>query len=451
MLNPYAAERVVGRRVVLDRLDRDGAALASLLRDRGADVVIADHAPVVAVPSGCALVHERDAAVARADLLMVDCWTGEEASHVVQARARGIVVGCLADLVLYEARSPVVGVTGTAGKTMTTRLIAHLLEAAGWTVDVPPRGRAENAWPSADSLAALQAETAPDITVVELTSTHLAYMTTSPTHAVVTTLWPDHVELHGGEGRYFAAKQRILARQVEGDTAVLPVGETRLTPRPGVAVTYFSSEDAGVAEAHVAPHLRGNLAAALATVRSSLGVEVPLDAAIASFASPVWRGERIGKVAGIPVFHNGMAATPAKVTAFLRALPDRSSVLIVGGIPDSSAGLVHASAGEQRLLRETCGEIARVAQRVALVGPAAAQVAPMLAEAGARGVMIGPDLHWATTEALRDLAGVGQIAWVPGFPVDLSDRERFGELVAAAARTAGLEWAPAGAPAKGQV
>ena len=75
----------------------------------------------------------------------------------------------------------------------------------------------------------------------------------------------------------------------------------------------------------------------------------------------------------------------------------------------------------------------------------------MLAEAGARGVMIGPDLHWATTEALRDLAGVGQIAWVPGFPVDLSDRERFGELVATASRTAGLEWAPAGAPAKDQV
>ena len=275
-------------------------------------------------------------------------------------------------------------------------------------------------------------------------------MTTSPTHAVVTTLWPDHVELHGGEGRYFAAKQRILARQVEGDTAVLPVGETRLTPRPGVTVTYFSSDDVGVAEAHVAPHLRGNLAAALATVRSSLGVEVPLDAAIASFASPVWRGERIGDVAGIPVFHNGMAATPAKVTAFLRALPDRSSVLIVGGIPDSPAGLVHASAGEQRLLRETCGEIARVAQRVALVGPAAAQIAPLLTKAGAKDVKIGPDLHWATTEALRDLAGVGQIAWVPGFPVDLGDRERFEELVATASRKAGLDWAPAGARAKEQ-
>ena len=145
-----------------------------------------------------------------------------------------------------------------------------------------------------------------------------------------------------------------------------------------------------------------------------------------------------------------MAATPAKVTAFLRALPDRSSVLIVGGIPDSPAGLVHASAGEQRLLRETCGEIARVAQRVALVGPAAAQVAPLLTKAGAKDVKIGPDLHWATTEALRDLAGVGQIAWVPGFPVDLGDRERFEELVATASRKAGLDWAPAGARAKEQ-
>ena len=75
----------------------------------------------------------------------------------------------------------------------------------------------------------------------------------------------------------------------------------------------------------------------------------------------------------------------------------------------------------------------------------------MLAEVGARGVAVGPDLHWATTEALRDLAGVGQIAWVPGFPVDLGDRERFAELVAMAARTAGLEWSPAGAPAKGHV
>ena len=48
----------------------------------------------------------------------------------------------------------------------------------------------------------------------------------------------------------------------------------------------------------------------------------------------------------------------------------------------------------------------------------------------------------AMTEALSDLDGVGQIAWVPAFPVELQDRERFADLVAAAAKAAGREWAP---------
>ena len=56
-MSPYAPDRIAGRRVVIDRLDRDGAAFAALLRDRGADVVIADHAPDAALPEGCVLVY----------------------------------------------------------------------------------------------------------------------------------------------------------------------------------------------------------------------------------------------------------------------------------------------------------------------------------------------------------------------------------------------------------
>ena len=43
-------------------------------------------------------------------------------------------------------------------------------------------------------------------------------------------------------------------------------------------------------------------------------------------------------------------------------------------------------------------------------------------------------------EALRDLDGAQCVAWVPAYPVDLADRERFADLVAAAA---GPRWAPA--------
>ena len=445
-MNPYAEEQVAGRRVVLDRLDRDGAALAALLRDRGADVWIADHAPDADLPEGCTLVHERAAAAQRADMLLVDCWTAETAAHVVQARERGIHVGCLADLVLHEWPTPVIGVTGTAGKTMTTRLIAHLLEAAGWDVLVPPTGRAENAWPSADTLADLIDGRAPDALVLELTSTHLAYMSASPPIAAVTSLSPDHAELHGGEGRYFATKQRILIHQRPGDTAVLPVDATALVPRQDVQVFRFDADEPLAQNSTVAPHHRGNVACAVTLVRDALGVEIEQED-IDAFRAPSWRGECIGQVGTVAVHHDGMAATPGKAAAFVRALPDQSAVLIMGGVAEAAAGQLHAAPGEQRLLREACVEFARAGRQIVLVGPAAAQVAPLLSQAGATDVRIGPDLHWATAEALRDLHGVERIAWVPAFPVELQDRERFGELVAAAARTAGLEWAPTPAAA----
>ncbi|MFM7693890.1 MAG: hypothetical protein ACKO7U_06250, partial [Actinomycetota bacterium] len=98
MSGPYTADRLNGRRVVLDRSDQDGAALAVALAARGADVVLADPAPVVDAPPGCRLEPDPLRAVERADLLMVDCWTGETAPHVARARDRGIPVGSLADL-----------------------------------------------------------------------------------------------------------------------------------------------------------------------------------------------------------------------------------------------------------------------------------------------------------------------------------------------------------------
>jgi hypothetical protein len=110
-------------------------------------------------------------------------------------------------------------------------------------------------------------------------------------------------------------------------------------------------------------------------------------------------------------------------------------------------GPVHASPAEQRLLREACAEFARAAERIVLIGPAAAKVAPLLAQAGAGNVQIGPDLHWAAAAAMQDLEGVGQIAWVPAFPVELQDRERFADLISGAAQSAGREWSPVGADA----
>ena len=59
-------------------------------------------------------------------------------------------VTCLAELVLRRAAVPVVGVTGTAGKTTACHRLAALLEAAGRPYAMARTARAANAWPDAD-------------------------------------------------------------------------------------------------------------------------------------------------------------------------------------------------------------------------------------------------------------------------------------------------------------
>ena len=150
MQSPYSAERLNGACVVIDRLDAEGAALALFLRRRGAVVVLADPDPVAAAPAGCSVVADRVAAVALADVVLVDCWTGEVEPHVIAARARGVPVRGLADIVLHEANTPVVGVTGTADEAtdaLLSRVLAFSASYGGSVrTSIPTQGRRTRRW-----------------------------------------------------------------------------------------------------------------------------------------------------------------------------------------------------------------------------------------------------------------------------------------------------------------
>ncbi|MBE3639117.1 UDP-N-acetylmuramoyl-L-alanine--D-glutamate ligase [Mangrovicoccus algicola] len=117
----------------------------------------------------------------------------------------------------FEQPPKVVAVTGSNGKSTTTALIHHCLEAAGreaqlagnigrGVLDIDPPGDG-------------------GIVVLELSSyqTDLARALT-PDVAVFTNLSPDHLDRHGGMGGYFAAKRRLFA---EGgpDRAVIGIDE----------------------------------------------------------------------------------------------------------------------------------------------------------------------------------------------------------------------------------
>ncbi|GAB4484070.1 MAG: UDP-N-acetylmuramoyl-L-alanine--D-glutamate ligase [Burkholderiaceae bacterium] len=138
---------------------------------------------------------------------------------VAAAKKRGVeVVGeielfarALAKLKRERGYAPrVIGVTGTNGKTTTTRLAGLLIERAGRDVAV-----AGNISPTAlDALRdRLDANRLPEVWVLELSSFQLATTASLACDAAaVLNVTQDHLDWHGTLDAYTAAKSRIFAK-----------------------------------------------------------------------------------------------------------------------------------------------------------------------------------------------------------------------------------------------
>jgi UDP-N-acetylmuramoylalanine--D-glutamate ligase len=121
-----------------------------------------------------------------------------------QARARGIEVVGDIELFARAVRAPVVGITGTNGKSTVTSLVAHMAEAAGRRV----LAGGNLGLPALDLLD----RPVPDLYVLELSSFQLE--TTSSLRllgAVVLNVTADHMDRYTSVAQYAKAKQRIFA------------------------------------------------------------------------------------------------------------------------------------------------------------------------------------------------------------------------------------------------
>lgn len=131
------------------------------------------------------------------------------------ARARGIPI--VTNLMLFFALCPcpIVGITGTNGKTTTTEMTDAILRAGG----LPLRTGGNIGASPLDDVDSLTAE---DLVLLELSNYQLAFLDRSPHVAAVTNLAPDHLVDYGGSfDEYIAAKRHILDYQTEDDWAVL--------------------------------------------------------------------------------------------------------------------------------------------------------------------------------------------------------------------------------------
>jgi UDP-N-acetylmuramoylalanine--D-glutamate ligase len=447
------------KRILVGGFVRDAVVLARTLAREGHRVTLAGTGD--ASQQALELRASRVTVRARASLdtepghhdeAFLDVWTPEVAPRVALLRESGCVVRCLGDLVLERSPVPTIGVTGTAGKTTTASFLAYLLRTAGSTVHTGTTARAGTLWPTAELLP-LPTE---GVVLMELTSSHLCFTTRSPTIAVITCFWPDHLELHGSLERYRAAKESIVRHQNpsdivvanEDDEAAAAIASLSPGRRFGFSVTreveagaFTRGDEVVLRDASGertfvlppsldAPRLQALLAAAATALATGA-----LPESLRAPELPPYRAACVGRLGETELIDDGMAATPAKTASALHAYPDASVVLVAGGELEAAGLPVHASAEERELLEAACAEARRVARLVVLFGPAAARLAPSFER---RSTLRAATLDEAIGLASTHAEGAKVLVVSPMFPLPLEDRERIAPALRALAEAGNI-------------
>ena len=234
-------------------------------------------------------------------------------------------------------------VTGTKGKSTTSALLAHLLRAAGL--------RTALAGNIGLPLLELLDATA-DAWAVELSSYQTRDVAASgaqPAIAIVTNLYPEHLDWHGSEARYIEDKLALVTG-ASPRVAVLNAADPRLAALrlEGSQIHWYGDArgwhlrgdalhrgDAWVMDTAALPlpgwHNRSNLCAAL-TALDAFGLDaMALAPHAAGFRPLPNRLQRVGERDGLLYVNDSISTTPHATLAALQVYRDRPVAVLVGG------------------------------------------------------------------------------------------------------------------------
>jgi len=216
---------VSNKRALVVGLGRSGCAAAFLLRRQGAIVTVTDIQPpaafgallpgLLAEKIGLALGSQPVELFLAHDLVIVSPGVPWELPQLAAARARGIPVVPEVEVAGWYMDAPIVGVTGSNGKTTTTTLLGKMLEASGFSTFVG--GNIGVALSSA-----VESVKPGSIVVAELSSFQLeAIRDFRPHVAVLLNISSNHLDRHPTFEAYAQAKRQIFRNQRADDYAVL--------------------------------------------------------------------------------------------------------------------------------------------------------------------------------------------------------------------------------------
>jgi UDP-N-acetylmuramoyl-L-alanine---L-glutamate ligase len=328
----------------------EGRAAAAWLRARGVASVriLAKERPGDLPGEASFTTDDRVEALDGIDLLVRSPGIAPGHPVLLEAARRGLPVTSGTSLfveAVREAGIPIVGVTGSKGKSTTSTLIHLALRESGIAnVLVGNIGKA-----ALDALPGVLE--GPPIVIYEMSSYQTHDLSLGPSIAVITRLFPEHLDWHGSKEAYFASKLHIARVQRAEDTTIWNATDPELLPRapfgPGRHVPYGARDgvvfsggtferqgrilfnDRGMRLRGL--HNRLNACAAF-TAAERLGASPrDMQEVLANFTGLPHRLEDLGVHGGVRWVNDSISTAPEAAVAALEALGDDVATYIGGG------------------------------------------------------------------------------------------------------------------------
>ena len=347
------------KRVAVFGLALAGEAAARALIARGLEVVLSDDVIVdehrrLAHELGCTIIPittdaDMNTFLDGVDVLIPSPGVAPHHRVIVEALVRNVSVRTEIDIA-YEweqQRSggprPILGVTGTDGKTTTTMITAALLRGGGRSV-----GEVGNT-----DLPFMAAIDQPfDAFVVECSSFRLQFTDVFRCDASVwLNLAPDHLDWHGSIQKYVEAKRRLWAHSRPSDVVIAPTNNemiletARATSSRSVTFGLETGDYRVSSGSLISPHgkicsveelwralphdISNSLAAAALVIESGLSAVGDVAEPLHSFESAHHRIELVGEFDGSTWYDDSKATSPHAALTAIRSF--ERVVLIAGG------------------------------------------------------------------------------------------------------------------------
>jgi UDP-N-acetylmuramoylalanine--D-glutamate ligase len=279
------------------------------------------------------------------DTLVVSPGLRMDACLVRKARSLGVAVVSDIDLFMGEVTAPVIGITGTNGKSTVTALVAHVLNEVG--ISCSAGGNLGEA--ALDLLHNESASFALELSSFQLERSHKLALST----ATILNISEDHLDHHKDFESYVASKHSIytdaeLCVYNRDDLATRPIGSRRSISF-GLSVP-SGSDDWGIvtndSERWLAKGKRAvvrcsqlpltgrhnelNVMAALALVSQLCEIDLAV-AALSTFQGLPHRFEIVGEHHGVTFINDSKATNLGSTVAALEGQPKSNHLILIAG------------------------------------------------------------------------------------------------------------------------